>query len=163
MEPRAEYFRYVRDVLGVTSFLKAKDMDHPELEVGHRARTQTGHWPAPAPVDLLVIHQAEQSYFSGEAGDLWAKMRAAMSLGSKRILEVETDQEDVEGVLLDLLNSYPAAVSLILRMDPRRGSDFRVLGSSKVLESFAPTSLVSAPELKKQAWADLQLVMKFLK
>ncbi|HRO67769.1 MAG TPA: hypothetical protein PL182_09425, partial [Pseudobdellovibrionaceae bacterium] len=132
-DPRSAYFQYVRDVLGAGTVLRARDTENPKTELDQRAFTQTGHWPAPGEVDLLVLHRGTESFFEGVAGELWEKMRGAMSLGSARLLEVETRHEDLDGVLLDLLSSYPAKVSLLLSETPNRSSDLRVIGPSKVL------------------------------
>lgn len=161
-DPRSPYFQYVRDVLGAGTILRARDAENPKEELDQRAMTKTGHWPTAGEVDLLVLHRGAESFFQGAVGELWDKMRGAMNLGSARLLEVETRHEDLDGVLLDLLASYPAKVSLLLSDAPNRSSDLRVIGPSKVLESFSPSRLVSAPDLKKQAWADLQIVMRSL-
>lgn len=161
-DPRSNYFQYVRDVLGAGTVLRARDVENPKVELEQRAVTQTGHWPPPGEVDLLVLHRGGESLFEGAVAELWAKMRGAMNLGTARLLEVETQHEDMDGVLLDLLSSYPAKVSLLLSEAPNRSVDLRVIGSSKVLESFSPSRLVSAPDLKKQAWTDLQIVMRSL-
>lgn len=157
---KTDYFKYVREVLGASQILQPRDLERPETEVGEKAWTRTGHWPPPGEFDILVLHRGPLSLFEGETSELWEKMKSAMKLESLRWLEVETQQKDLEGTLLELLASYPAKVSLLLQEAPKRTPDLRVLGSSKVLESFAPTMLLEVSDLKKQAWADLQVVMR---
>ncbi|MBX2986860.1 MAG: hypothetical protein KF802_03095 [Bdellovibrionaceae bacterium] len=157
-----DYLQYVKDVLGVNQVIQPRATDQPERELTPVAHTRTGHWPPPQEFDLLVLHAGEGALFQGETAELWDKMKGAMNLGSRRVLEIETAREDLEGVLLQVLETYPAAVSLILSPAPNRRPELHVLGPSKVLESFSPQNLLQAPDLKRTAWGDLQIVMRSL-
>jgi len=157
-----DYLTYVRDVLGARQILAGKPRDPESSTLTELARTRTAHWPPAAPMDLIVLHQGE-GLFEGETADLWEKMKSAMHLGAKRVLEIESlpGKDDMDGLVLEALQVFPADVVLILRADPARGG-FRVLGGAQVSESFAPSILVGAPELKRDAWSDLQAVMREL-
>lgn len=160
-DPVQDYLTYVRDVLGVRQVVSPKSHDPQRSSLAELARTRTGHWPEPSDYDLVILHRGE-GLFEGPGAELWGKMRLAMNLGPARALEIETlpEREGIDGVLLEVLEIYPAPVSLILSNQPARGS--RVLGLSKTFESYAPSVLVSSPDLKRSAWGDLQAVMREL-
>lgn len=158
------YLQYVRQVLGVSHVMEPDRVTDPEEQLSDWARTRTGHWPPPGPIDLLVLHLGEGVLFTSETGELWDRMKQAMKLENKRVLEVESSRalQDVEGTLLKILGGYPAAVSLVLSETPVRPAALRVLGPSKVLETFSPKTLAASADLKRPSWADLQIVMKSL-
>lgn len=160
-QPIVDYLQYVRDVLGVRQVIEPHQIVEAEEDLSPWATTRTGHWPPVGEMDLCILNVGS-ALFEGESAALWEKMKAAMKIQGRRVLEVETQQADVEGVLLRILEAYPASVSLILSEAPARSDSLRVLGSSKVLESFSPSVLLQSPDLKKTAWADLQIVMRSL-
>src|SRR5258708_1448893 len=118
-DPAGEYLKYAREVLGLREFIQPKSSDSELAEVASWAKTRTGHWPAPAEFDLLILHQGA-GLFHGEIAELWDKMKTAMNLGSAKILEIELHKADIEGALLELLALYPAAAALLLLEQPAR-------------------------------------------
>lgn len=160
-DPVRDYLSYVQNVLGVNQLIQPVPLAPEEAALAALARAKDGHPPAHGEYDLLVLHRGE-GLFAGEASDLWNKMKGAMHLGPRRVLELETDHADTDRVLKSLLEDYPSAVALVLTPEPARSAVFRALGVSKVIESFAPSLLVQNADLKRGAWNDLQLVMKEL-
>lgn len=156
-----DYLSYVKDVLGVAQVILPVPLAPEEAALAELARTKEGPMPLRGEYDVLILHRGE-GLFHGESADLWNKMKGAMHLGSRRVLELETDHADTDRVLLKLLEDHPATVSLVLSPEPARSAVFRALGVSKVIESFVPSLLVQNADLKRGAWNDLQLVMKEL-
>jgi hypothetical protein len=159
----SSYLDYCKEVLGLQSAVLKDQIEIDDMLVfGSYLQTQTGHWPAQAEHDILVIDQ-RGSLFSGESEDLWKKMKAAMKLGPVRMLELHAQNEVLEQTLIGLLRVYPARVILLLSHQPSRSGAYRVLQSARIFESFSPSLLVQSPDLKRQAWSDLQAVMQFVR
>lgn len=158
--PAQGYFHYLKEVLGVSSLISAREPEELVHELQDQVTTQTGHLPEKITVPLLVLdaQRNEPHLFSAEVSELWSKMKQAMKLDKDDILELRHLQGDLDSVLVKLQEAYAPRVVLLLQEEPRRGVS-RTLGQSQIIESFHPSLLLEQTQLKKMAWEDLQLVM----
>jgi hypothetical protein len=157
-----DYISYVSDVLGAPKIFLPADETQTLEELEAWAHTRTGHWPEAGEIDLLILHLGRGILFHGESAELWEKMKSAMHLGSRRVLEIEASGDEADSILLKAFENYPASVALVLSATPSRESAMRTLGTSQVLQSFSPSTLIQSPDLKRTAWGDLQHVMRAL-
>lgn len=163
--PAQDYLFYLREVLGVSSVLMPATGEAAREQLPSFFETRSGHWPPPSELELLIVVESAQAreLWSGPGEDLWEKMKAAMKLGARRVLELQASGTLQERALAELLAAYPATALLVLRPRPQRTSGVeRTLATARVVESFAPSTLVAQPDLKREAWSDLQLVMRHL-
>lgn len=163
--PVHDYLFYMREVLGVSSVLLPATAETVREALPELFETRSSHWPPPSEMDLLILVESEvaRELWTGEGEELWERMKGAMKLGSRRVLELQASGALSERALADLLAAYPAASVLILRPVPERSPrEERFVSTARVVESFAPSTLVARPELKREAWNDLQTVMRHL-
>lgn len=150
------YLGYIQDVLGVQKVILPPVTLTDELT---RYRTETGHFPAQKHQDLIVLHQGEGLFGKGDDAELWRKMKAAMKLDGRSVLEMEFDFALNQIDLKKLLEIYRASVVLVLSPTPKREENHS-LDATLIIETFSPQVLRDNAALKKLAWADLQSAMK---
>lgn len=163
MSSTVEYIKYLRDVLGVGSVIWPADREQRTEDVNIFVHTRTGHFPQQTAFDLIVVDTSTTGgFFKDGISELWEKMKSAMHLGDRQVLELESSVTDVDSLALRLAELYSAQVLLVLSDTPNRQSEFRTLGPFRLLETFSPQRLLQESGLKKITWQDLQNVMSVL-
>jgi hypothetical protein len=91
-------------------------------------------------VEGLASYQAEEK-------DLLEKMVAALKIDLNNIKIMDAEAESLEQNRYDFLIQF--------QNNPERGD------RERTLSTYSPRTLLKSPELKKQAWSDLQKAIQF--
>ena len=110
--------------------------------------------PSDTEVRLHVF--GEPNFAEGQSGELVGKMLAAMGLTRQDVNLLEMGQMKLPEGLCLFLGREPAQSNGLI------GSNLGVLNdhaSGKFLVTYSPAELLKKPDLKRQAWAHLQVLM----
>lgn len=106
----------------------------------------------PAPARLLVF--VDQKPWSSTAKALFEKMKQAMKLQNIETETLFADQMSAADFQLETLKAT-AVISFCSNLS-------QTTQNENLFLTISPEELLQKPELKKQAWDDLQKVMRFL-
>ena len=122
----------------------------------------------PAGAKIMII-DSEGSFFEGESGGLLKKILGAMKMKPSAVhITNAVDLAPINKRLLEhpplvMITLGEKAGQLILGTDQKvemfRGKFF-THKNIQVMPTFHPVSLLDQPQLKRQVWEDMQLVMK---
>lgn len=160
---RQDYFDYVQQILGVRSVLLSNDK--PAETVIESESTVKPVWHG----SVLVGVENLNSY-SAEEKVLLHKMLAAVQLSTEQYQLTEIslslfeqpltawswDQLQLCLLFLDQPKSSVLWKPVFLKLQTRQPS-------LTIVATYSPHTLQLQPDLKKQAWSDLQAVLKFSK
>jgi hypothetical protein len=140
------YLWYLENVLGL------KTLVLPELQSPIETDAVVAE-PVVKPPQVLFI---QERTWSPAAGELFHKMREAMKLSIDQVAVLFADQASASELQVAIMSadrvvSFSQGIFQNLQKEPE----------NKFL-THSPEDLLKRPELKKQAWDDLKLVMKSL-
>jgi hypothetical protein len=131
MAEKDDYFEYVANVLGVKSLY---------IDSSVTDSINSNLVPLLISVEGLASYQAEEK-------DLLEKMVAALKIDLNNIKIMDAGAEYLEENRYDFLIQF--------QNNPERGD------RERILSTYSPRTLLKSPELKKQAWSDLQKAIQF--
>jgi hypothetical protein len=122
-------------------------------------------WPTPPPVEEVAVPEhvklptvvfVDSKAWSQPATDLFQKMREAMKLLPEQITILNASQVSASELQVAVMAAdRVVCFSSELFESLHKESDLK-------FKTHSPEELLKKPELKKQAWEDLKLVMKSL-
>lgn len=147
----SNYALYLKQVLGIKSvlisqhtfqsFQSSTDQQLIELQ----------------PLNELKVSFIDESPWSSAAFSLFDKMREAMNLKTEEVQVLFLDQTSLPQICTQVLNSKQ-----IMCFNENVMQQLSQAFSENIQKTFSPELLIKKPELKKQAWQDLQDLMKKL-
>jgi hypothetical protein len=137
------YVEYLEKVLGL------KNLIWPAVEPGVQLE------PQPGANRLAILFIAEHAW-SAPARELFEKMREAMKVPASQVQILFADQVTVPDLQVQAL-SAERVVCFSDRLFRQIAVDPEVK-----FQTYGPDQLLQKPALKKEAWAELQKVMKSL-
>ncbi len=137
-----ELIQYFEQVLGIREFI-ATPLQSSSEPVNQVENT----------LPRLVLF-VDQKPWTASASDLFEKMKLAMKLENVETQTVFTDQMSAADFQLLTLKAH-TVISFCEELS-------KSIQNENLFMTVSPQKLLESPELKKQAWADLQNVMRFL-
>ncbi len=137
MSEKADYFDFVTEVLGVKSIL----LDEKSVASGELKNTVVN-------IPLLIAIEDYTGYTKSE-NELLTKMISALKISSDKLKII--DFKD--------LNSVSSEYQLLF-LNEGAGSQLKPSGAH-FLKTYSPKFLNNNPNFKKQAWDELQAVIKY--
>ena len=158
----ASYLKYVSQVLGARQVLLPESLETRENKWKQAFHTRTGYLPEDLQFDLIVVnfaHTATESLFNAQTDDLYQKMKIAMKLQDKRILEVDTSLSDIDDICRMMTEVIDCPYLLFFNHETT-DSEIKTKSAYRVLQTFSPAVLLKTPEKKKIVWDSLQILMR---
>lgn len=137
MSEKKDYFDYVANVLGVKSVLLSQDAESIRQVV-----------------PLLIAVENLASYADSEY-ELLSKMIAALKIDMQLIKVVDLNQSQLFQPQFAILFMD----ELVLDKSPQDNSTEN--STAQQVKTYSPRTLIKKPELKKQAWDDMQRAIIF--
>lgn len=129
-DAKIDYFEYLENVLGIKSILLSQMIEEGASIIA---------------TELLFCVQNFQTYTEAET-DLLSKMIAAVKVDPSRLK------------ICDLQNANQFDTNcLVVFQDEAQAPPIK---ASLTIQTFSPRLLIKKPELKKQAWTELQKVLQ---
>lgn len=129
-DAKLDYFEYLENVLGIKSILQS----HEDLK-----------GPAVITTDLLFCIQDYKNY-SAEESDLLSKMIAAVKVDPSRLKVCDFDDAV----------KFETQCLVIFQNEVQNPP----VKASLTVQTFSPRVLLKKPDLKKQAWTELQKILQ---
>lgn len=163
--------KYYQDVLGIRflpqAILKSEVADKAELVPSFWRKGKDNNLDMISDIDcdLLFVSEIQSkqdlSIFDSSPWTLFEKMKNAMGLpeiGTVVLEYVGTSTHDLFHDLLQMKLKY----LVLFKTSPER-SDLKNCPEFQFIETHSPQTLSQYPQLKKDAWDDLQKIMKVIK
>lgn len=164
----AEY-AYLRDVLGIHSFLLPTDA-HEDMAAElaaidfstetHKKDIQTSHLEEPEilniPLTFFRIKTDVASVFEGPLGALFAKIRASLQRPQEDTHVIEIDESQVGSVLSQLKKSQ-----IVLALGEPASKMLQSKGFN-LISTVDPVDLLEREDLKRSLWEDLKKAKRSL-
>lgn len=130
-DARQDYFEYLENVLGIKTILQSVDLFSEEVTA----------------TELLFCVQDYENY-SEEEKDLLQKMISAVKVDASRLKVCDSKN----------IKRYETECLVIFEDIPQQNTN---LSAKFAIHTFSPRVLLKKPELKKQAWTDLQKILPY--
>ena len=170
-QSRQDYFDYVQQVLGVRSVLLSSEEPNQVTQVKESSNENSNeNSTEPLGLGPILVGVENLNSYTADEKFLLDKMLTAVQLPAKQFQLKEISLSLLEQSLT--VSSWDQLQLCILFLDQPKTSSvwkpFLLKLQSKqpslaIVATYSPHTLQMQPDLKKQAWSDLQAVLKFLK
>lgn len=153
------YLQFVREVLGVHKILTTEDLKTVSPFLGPQGPLVDEQLMKK--YDIVFINRRftqKESLFQPKTYELFKKMRQAMKLNKKSILEVDTEIVHFEDLTKNIHAFLNTSFVVLMTVDSEHG-DLTPYYNFELLQCPLPYMMLTQTDLKKPAWEQLQKVM----
>lgn len=154
-----QYLAFVRDVLGVHKILTSEELqDVCPFTTNQGVLSQDQMMTS---YDLVFVNKkftSKESLFQEKTWDLFQKMKIAMKLQGKKVLEVDTEIQHRDD-LLKSIHAFLKTSNVVIFQAETPRLEFELHYNFKSIECHSPYLMLTRAELKKPTWEALQKVM----
>lgn len=166
MGQNLDYLMYVNQVLGVNKIINQESLtiDKSSISLFYDINKSAIQIENLKDIELVFVNLSldiTDSLFSKEHVSLFQKMKSAMKIEKIKSIEIETQTQDLNTILLDLSKNSSLKFVVVFTNQPSSKHKISNFGSFSFIETFSPALLNKNTNLKKQAWEDLQQVMGY--